>query len=400
MHEYARQLFYSPEEICMLFSDEFIIFKKLRPIDKLIEIIQNKNINNNLLDNISNFNEPINFASYISRTNNRLNNPLQINRKSLIYQEFKKFVNIHGYIETTVMLLNIITNTNFCYYIKNSIVNPNDVNYNNNININDLKRYYLNPNSLIKIKNENQLMNLAQEYLFKLFKCIEDDIDFQINNYQILMQNLINKGINQANNNNNNLRNNFNNNINNNKTNIINNNILFEAKNFLSYGLALFLSRLFRLFWEEKFFVKKKLYYQSDNFEFIIINNLNQNQIMFIKNILIKFINTIEQFKMEFLQNASDIDTKSNKLRNYLNDIEQFLKNNSEYAINEIKKKLNKEDIRILNEHKKNMNYFISLYNFEKFSKDLEIIMGMAKRAIEILNLIDNIYKINIAKEI
>ena len=396
MHEYARQLFYSPEEIGMLFSDEFIIFKKLRPIDKLIEIIQNKNINNNLLDNISNFNEPINSASYISRTNNRLNNPLQINRKSLIYQEFKKFVNIHGYIETTVMLLNIITNTNFCYYIKNSIINPNDVNYNNNININDLKRYYLNPNSLIKIKNENQLMNLAQEYLFKLFKCIEDDIDFQINNYQILMQNLINKGINQANNNNNNLRNNFNNN----KTNIINNNILFEAKNFLSYGLALFLSRLFRLFWEEKFFVKKKLYYQSDNFEFIIINNLNQNQIMFIKNILIKFINTIEQFKMEFLQNASDIDTKSNKLRNYLNDIEQFLKNNSEYAINEIKKKLNKEDIRILNEHKKNMNYFISLYNFEKFSKDLEIIMGMSKRAIEILNLIDNIYKINIAKEI
>ena len=54
--------------------------------------------------------------------------------------------------------------------------------------------------------------------------------------------------------------------------------------------------------------MKKKLYYQSDNFEFIIINNLNQNQIMFIKNILIKFINTIEQFKMEFLQNASDID--------------------------------------------------------------------------------------------
>ena len=121
---------------------------------------------------------------------------------------------------------------------------------------------------------------------------------------------------------------------------------------------------------------------------------------MVIKNILIKFINTIKQFKMELLQNASDIDTKSNKLRNYLNDIEKLIKNNSGYAINEIKKKINKENIHILTEHRKYMNYFITIYNFEKFSKDLEIILGIASRAIEILNLIDNIYKINITKEI
>jgi AraC-like DNA-binding protein len=38
MNEYAKQLFYSPEEYGMLFSDEFIIFKKLRPIDTLIEM--------------------------------------------------------------------------------------------------------------------------------------------------------------------------------------------------------------------------------------------------------------------------------------------------------------------------------------------------------------------------
>ena len=399
MHEYARQLFYSPEEIGILFSDEFVIFKKLRPIDKLIEIIQNKNVNNNFVENIrsfSNSNEIIN-NSLMSRSNNRLNNPLQINRQSLMYQEFKKFANIHGYIETSVMLLNLITNTDFYYYIKNSIINPNDMNYTNNLNINDLRRYYLNPNSLIKIKNESQLMNLAKEYLFKLFKCVEDDIDFQINNYQILIQNLINVGISQQNNIMNS-RFNINNSVNTSK-NIITSN-LFEAKNFLSYGLVLFLSRIIRLFWEEKFFLKKKLYYQNDNFEFTVVNNLNQNQIMFIKNILIKFISIINQYKMELLQNAANIETKSNKLRNYLNDIEIFIKNNSGYALNEIKKKLNKEDIRILNEHRKNMNYFISLYNFEKFSKDLDIIRGISTRALEILNLINNIYGINIAKEI
>ena len=400
MHEYAKQLFYSPEEIGILFSDEFVIFKKLRPIDKLIEIIQNKNINNNIIDNISSYNnsnEIINTNSFNTRS--RINNPLQINRKSLIYQEFKKFVNIHGYIETSVMLLNIITNTNFCYYIKNSIINPNNMNYENNININNLRKYYLNPNSLIKIKNENQLMNMAQEYLFKLFKCVEDDIDFQINNYQILLQNLIDRGISPSNNNiNNNFRYNINNNTN--TKNIINTKILFEAKNYLSYGFALFLSRIIRLFWEEKLFIRKKSYSQSDNFEFTITNNMNQSQIMFIKNILIKFINTLDQFRMEFLQNASNIETKSNRLRNYLNDIELLLKNNSGYAINEIKKKLNKEDIRILNEHRRNMNYFISIYNFEKFSNDLDIVIGIASRGIEILNLIDNIYKINIAKEI
>ena len=400
MHEYARQLFYSPEEIGMLFSDEFVIFKRLRPIDKLIEIIQNKNINNNMIENISNFNNSSDprYSNTILSRSNKLNNPLQINRKTLLYQEFKNFVDIHGYIETTVMLLNIITNNNFCYYIKNSIINPNDMNYNNNLNINDLKRYYFNPNSLIKIKNENQLMNTAQEYLFKLFKCVEDDIDFQIYNYQNLLQNIINIGISPSNNNNINIMNNFNNNMN--TTKVINTNLLFEAKNFLSYGFALFLSRIMRLFWDEKIFVKKKLYYQSDNFDFTIVNNLNQNQIMFIKNILIKFINTINQFKMELLQNASDIDTKSNKLRNYLNDVEKLLKNNSGYTINEIKKKINKENIHILTEHRKNMNYFISIYNFEKFNKDLEIIFGIASRAIEILNLIDNIYKINITREI
>ena len=416
MDEYSRQLFYSPEEFGILFSDEFVIFKKLRPIDKLIEIMQSKNIFKNLSEdiistfdtsnNINNINSSDKKSSFIPKSftskSNRLNNPLQINRKSLIYQEFKKFVNIHGFIETNVMLLNIMTNSNFYYYIKNGAINQNDMNYENNLKINDLGQYYLNPNSLIKIKNENQLMNLAQEYLFNLFRVARDNINYLINNYQILIQNLINKGITQLNTNpNTNLRfkYNYDNNKNNNN-NIINTNILFEAKNFISYGFGLFLSRIMRLFWEEKFFIKKKLYYQNDNFDFTIVNNLNQNQIMFIKNILIKFINTIKQYKMELLQNASDIDTKSNKLRNFLNDIEQFLKNNSAYTINEIKKQLSKEDNLILKEHKKNLNYFISIFNFEKFNKELEIILGIAKRAIEILNLMDNIYKINIAKEI
>ena len=418
MHEYARQLFYSPEEIGILFSDEFVIYKKLRPIDKLIEIIINKNSYNNRLDDINIYNksyDPINpssetiniisndkkrlsMPSYISMQNG-IKNPLQINRNSLMYSEFKKFVSIHGYIETSVMLLNIITNSNFCYYIKNIILYPNDMNYKNNLNMNDLRRYYLNPNTLRKIKNETQFMNLGQEYLFNLFKVAEEDINLQINNYQILLQNLLDKGIRESNINNN-LKYKFNDNNNINQNNTIITNILFEAKNFLIYGFGLFLSRIMRLLWEEKFFVKKKLYYQNDNFEFTVANNLNQNQIMFIRNILIKFVNSINQYKMELLQKSSDIDTLSNKLRNCLNDVEQFIKNNSPYTINEIKKKLSKEDIQVLDQHKKNLNYFLKIYSFEKFSKDLNIIIGIAKRGIEILNLVDNVYKIDIAKEI
>ena len=244
-------------------------------------------------------------------------------------------------------------------------------------------------------------MNLGQEYLLKLFKVAENDIDVQIYNYQILLQNLLNNfdiKNNLANLNRNNLKFNLKND-NTSKNKIINNN-LFEGKNFISYGFVLFLSRILRLFWEEKFFLKKKLYYQTDNFEFNIVNNLNQIQIMFIKNMLIKFTNSVNQFKMDLLQNAADITSKANKLNNYINDIEQFLKNNSGYAINEIRKRLSKEENMILNEHRRNLNYFISLFNFEKFSNDLEIIIGIAHRAIEVLNLLDNIYKINISKEI
>ena len=91
---------------------------------------------------------------------------------------------------------------------------------------------------------------------------------------------------------------------------------------------------------------------------------------------------------------------KEHKSKSIYEKNSQWSNNLKKKKENEIKKKLNKEDIRILNEHRKNMNYFISLYNFQKFSKDLEIIIGIATRAIEILNLVDNIYKINIAKEI
>ena len=424
MHEYAKQLFYSPEEYGMLFSDEFIIFKKLRPIDTLIEIIQSKNIKNNLLEERNNINnntnesnnnsyndynsnnrgKRISISSFVGHKN-KINDPFLINKEFVIKKNFRDFVNIHGYIETTVMILNIITNNNFCYYIKNNIENPNFINDNNRIdnnvlNINDLQRYYLNPYSLIKAKNNNQLMNLGQEFLMKLFTFAKEEIDIQIINYQNLLQNLLNNMNPNINlNNNNNLRFKLNNNINNNVL-FQELNKLFEAKNFMSYGFILFLSRIIRLFWEESIFVRQKLYYGNENFEFNIVNNLNQNQIMIIKNMLIKFINNINQYKIELLQNAADISTKLNKYKNYLNDIEQFFNNNSLYSINEIKKKLTLVENNILNYHKKTMHYFLSTFNFEKFSNDLEIIINIANRLIEILNFMDMIYKINITREL
>ena len=436
MNDYTKQLFYSPEEIAMLFSGEFIIFKKLRPIDTLIEIMQYKNINKNLIDDENN--DIINISSQennlisneisynnsnkqrkvsmpsLFRRKNKLNNPFQINRETIILNNFKEFINKHGYIETCVMLLNIITNNNFYYYTKNNIENPNNLvnniqfnrNINNNENIldfSDLRRDYLNPYSLIKSKNDNQLMNMGQEFLLKLFTCAKENIDIQIYKYQNLLQNLLQNLNNNkelfSNNNNNNFRYRINNNINyNNLPQNISN--IFEPKNFLSYGFILYLARIIRLFWEENIYIRTKLYYQNDNFDFNITNNLNQNQIMFIKNMLIKFINSINQYKMDYLQHASDISSKLNKLKNYLNDIDQFLNNNSGFTINEIKKRLDLEEQNILNYHKKNVNYFISLFNFEKFSNDLNEIINIANRLIEILDFIDSIYRINITKEL
>ena len=436
MTEYSKQLFYPPEEFALLFNDEFVIYKRLRPIDTLIEIMKNKNINNNISDedNFSDINtnydnniitNEINGSNSNVRRNkksmpflfgnrNRLNNPLQINRELIIFNKFKEFINKHGYIETSVMLLNIITNNNFYYYIKNCIENPN--NMANNINIissfsnniekdqinilrNDL--YYLNPYSLIKAKNDNQLMNLSQEFLMKLFICAKEDIDIQIIKYQNLLQNILqnlndNKELISQNNN---YRYQFNN-SNFNNTNMKNSTKYFEGKNFMSYSFILYLSRIIRLFWEENIYIRNKKYYQKDNFEFNIINNMNQNQIMFIKNMLIKFINTINQYKIEFLQQASDITTKSNKLKNYLNDIDKFLNSNSGYVVNEVKKRLNFEEQNILTYHKKNISYFISIFNFEKFSNDLDEIINISKRVIEILNFVDSIYKININREL
>ena len=444
MHEYAKQLFYSPEEYAMLFSDEFVIFQKLRPIDTLIEIMQYKNYKNNLINDKDNININNDISSISEKdfgpnlisneisshrkrisipsllwNKNKLNNPFQINKDKIIAQKFNDFINIHGYIETTVMLLNIITNNNFFYNIKNKIESPNIIsnldimadknnksysNIKSNerfLNVEDLQTCYFNPYTLTKFKNDNQLMKMGQEFLMKLFLYAKQGIDIQINNYQNLLQNLLNnlnlnKELFSVNNNNNNFRFRINNNF---ENNFIQNN-LFEAKNFMSYGFILFLSRIVRLFWEENIFIRSKLYLQSDNYDFYIVNNLNQNQIMFIKNLLIKFINTINQYKIDFLQQASDITSKSNKLKNYLNDIDQFLNNNSGYIINEVKRKLSIEEQNILNQHKIFLNYFLSIFNFQKFANDLDIIVSIANRIIEILNFLDTIYRINITREL
>ena len=421
MNEYAKQLFYSPDEFGMLFSDEFIIFKKFRPIDILIEIIQYKNYKNKLLnenDNIINSSDISNNSakdfmpnlisneksfSYKKRQSltsfmaqkNKINSPFQINRPKQIMVKFKQFILMHGYIETSIMLLNIITNNNFNYFSRINIYNNGDNSLNNN-----LQRDYFNPYISRRFKNDNLLMELGLEYFMKLFSCAKEEIDIKINNYQNLIRNLLNildanKELLSANNNN--LRFGINTNNINFKNGIYN---LLEFKNFMSYGFILFLSRIIRLFWEETIFIRKKLYVQSDNFDFNIINNLNQNQLMFIKNMLIKLINTINQKKLELLQNASDIAIKSNKLRNYFNDIEQFLNNNSSFTINEIKKKLNLEEQKILLNHKKCLHYHLSSFNFEKFEDELKIVINTAKRFIEILSFIDAVYQIDITKEL
>lgn len=63
-------------------------------------------------------------------------------------------------------------------------------------------------------------------------------------------------------------------------------------------------------------------------------------------------------------------------------------------------KRLNFEEQNILTYHKKNISYFISIFNFEKFSNDLDEIINISKRVIEILNFVDSIYKININREL
>ena len=93
MHEYARQLFYSPEEIGILFSDEFVIYKKLRPIDKLIEIIINKNSYNNRLDDINIYNKSYDPINPSSETINIISKKTMKNLVSLMIQKKIYFQN-------------------------------------------------------------------------------------------------------------------------------------------------------------------------------------------------------------------------------------------------------------------------------------------------------------------
>ena len=456
MNEYSKQLFYAPEEYAILFSDEFVIYKRLRPIDTLIEIIQFKNFpNNNILnekDNSSINNDIVNNSANDINTNlisndgfnnmrrrasiqlvlepkYKINNPFQVNRDKIIAQKFQDFIDIHGYIETTVMLLNIITNDNLIYYIKNKIEEPNlnnnidtnvkDINFDNIINnniinnsnsninennliVNNSREECFTPYSLIKLKNEIKLMEMGTDFLKKIFVHAQKYLNSQISQYHNLLKTILNnknldKDLLLQNKNNNNLRFKIDNEF---KNNLPVNDYNFETKNFMSYGFILYLSRIARLFWEEHIFVRNKLYYQEDNFEFVIVDNLNQSQIMFIKNMLIKFLLTINQHKLDLLQHASDITSIFNKFKNYLNDVETFTNNNSEFAINEAKKILTEEQQNIITEHKKKLKYFLAIFDFEKFNDELDVIVRISKRLIEILNFLEAIYKINITNEL
>ena len=387
MHDYAKQLFSSPEEIGMLFSDEFIIYKKLRPIDTLIDIMLSKNIPQNIINDKDNSYE------------NKLNNPFRLNKEELSSERLRLFIKEQGFIETTVMIINIICNSTFSYYSKDNLLEKN-INNKNDImlNIKDFQ-YYLNPYSLTTNTNDPHLMDLAKNYIYKLFLCAHEEFNNLIYDYQVLLKNLNDKNIfaNRINNNNYNFRINNPEEIKKERKNVIE---FIDAKNFISYGLILFLSRIIRLFWEENIFTRNKLYLQSDNFDYTISNNLNQNQIIFINNILTQFINFLNNKKMDILQKGTDLLRKSNELKNMLNIVEQIMNTNSGFEINEVKRILSKNSQDTLSNHKKVYNFISSIFNFEKFNNDIEKIINIAKRLKEILILLDNIYKINITKEL
>ena len=415
MHDFAKQLFYPPEEIGILFNDEFIIYKKLRPIDYLVELLLNKNtfsiddnINNILnasSDNISNRN---NIDSNLS-IRNVMTNPLNTNKEYLIMTKFNNFLNKYGYLETVTMLLNIITNSNFNYCLKNEQVSNKFSN--NNINENDFKNNFVTQFYAIMKQNDNYLMNLGQDAISKLFVCSNNEIDNYIKDYKNLIQaieNVISNGnLNNNNNNNffiNNNSNNYylkfdNNQYNEFTKNFINNNFI-ERNNFLISGYLLFISRVIRLFWEENIFAKSKLYFNEENNEYIIINNLNSNQIMPIKNILIKLFNVFNILKMDLLQKASDLNSKCNQLKQSLEKIDGFISNNSTFLINEIKNKLNDNFQWMIKEHKQFEIYFMNLFNFEKLSENLELCKLLTQKIIEILSFVEKIYELDITKEL
>ena len=364
MHEYAKQLFSNPEGFFIILDTKIIEIIKLRPIDQLFDIIIN-------------FNKDENQINYDLSTLNSNNNNSNFNT---FYNEnyknrFEIFVEKNGFIETCCMLFSIISDKTLVFYKKKIITR----NFNNEIDFDE--RF-----TVEEIKNNFNIIQQAEIFLNIMLKITEKKINFYYN--EKVKENQIeqNKNNNNNNNNNNNYNNNNNNyNNNNNETDENNLKTIFKEENkitnFISYSLFLYISRIVRLFWEEKLYIKHQI--DINDFDnFYLTDSLFLQQISFIKSLLISLGLTIKSKKEDLIQKTSNLNNLFNRIQIEIKKSEFFKKNNQNI-------------FNILNQNEQddfNLKEINNLFDFKNISHDFDNLIKIIDKLIEILNFANIIY--------
>ena len=248
-HEYITQLFLSPEEYIIMLSDKVLSLIRLRPIDKLFLIISNENND----------------------------------------AQFKDYINTYGLVETTTMLMMIISNRNFVFYKKGNI---ND-NYGGHISMSSSQ----SNKEYIEVKNNDKIISVAEKLLLKTMTMTLSSIaSFEIKNQETLPPSPNKMQQNQ----------------------IIGTAFVdkkYKIGNFFVHSILLFASRISRLFYEENLF--DKIYNLYNEYE--VVDAIQLHQLHYIKNILTMFIQKMKGMKDILNQHSSDIDIKMRKIINLLN---------------------------------------------------------------------------------
>ena len=268
MHEFATQLFLVPEEYLIMLSDKMIKLIRLRPIDKLFSII--------ITD-------------------------------SGKFDEFENFINTYGTVETVVMLLMIMSNKNYIFYLK--------ANVNQNESANSFtftSSSYTGPGSgreVVEIKNNEKIILVAEKFFIRTLSMTlasvtsVDKIDGNNPESEKKMYDMHGPTLNTFNP--------FTNENNGIGTAFIDKQ--FKIGNFISHSMYLFISRICRLFYEESLFTKNE-FVLYDNTDFYLSDTLQLHQLRYIKSIFVSFIAKMKSLSDTLFQQASDIDVKTRKI--------------------------------------------------------------------------------------
>jgi hypothetical protein len=313
---------------------------------------------------------------------NSIQNP-ENNQVSL----FENFILNYGFIETGEMLFYIMINKSCTFYSK---INQNLV---NNL-VNDLNEE-MNPKGYIEIKNNDNIILKAEKYFLETFEIAMKNIEklFYEKEKEILSQN----------------QNNF---ISTNQ-NFTGTALIYEkykVGNYISYLLYLFISRYVRLFWEEPLYTMNNMNSIYNEKEYFISDTLKLHQIHFLKNIFMSISLQIKSMKDSLFQRTNKIDGRIRKIiseinKKITNPTQENKQRGSNGNYNPIQNMNNVNNMN--NNNNNNISIDINsipeianLFNFSNFQKEIEMILLLIDKLIELLAFIEMIYNTNSLKQI